>query len=128
MINHAPSAHPGPWVVARRLQLDVFASTRGCSAHAQRHGMQLGEGMRFCGLTPSGSSPVLQQSQRPEWPYIRGAVVGDSSVLEAYDVAPRVSWRDGLNLQVSGDALATGSARIVAEQLGTFSGVRRGRK
>jgi len=119
MIILTPSAHPGPWVVARRLQLDVFVSTRRCSAHAQRHGMQIGEGMRSCDLTPSASSPELQQSQRSECPYIRGAVVGDSSVLEAYDVAPGVSWRDGLNLQVSGDALAKGSARLVAEQLDT---------
>jgi hypothetical protein len=37
-----PSAHPGPWVVARRLQLDVFVGTRRWSTHAQRHGMEVG--------------------------------------------------------------------------------------
>ena len=119
MIILAPSAHPGPWVAARRLQLDAFVSTRRCSAHAQQHGMKLGEGMRSNDLRLGVSSSVLQQPQRPESPYIRGMVVEESSVLEAYDVAPDMSWRDGLNLQVSGDALANVSARLVTEQLET---------
>jgi hypothetical protein len=120
MIILTPSAHPGPWVVARRVQLDVHVGTLRWSTHAQRHGMQVGQGMRRRDLKPSVSPAKLQSPQPPDSrPYIPCTVSGNNSVLEAYDVAPGVSWRDGLNLQMSGDALAKACARLVAEQLDT---------
>ena len=110
----SPSAHPGPWVAARRLAADVFVSTRRHSAHAHRHGLQLGEAMRRADLTPAaGPAPAAAQLARGG---ISATVVGEQ-VVEAYDIAPGPSWRDGLNLAVAGDVFAKSTARLVDEQL-----------
>ena len=114
----SPSAHPGPWVAARKMALDVFVLTRRQNAHARQHGLQLGESLRKRELAPD-APPAAEKRKRQDAPFqsILGAVVGDQQVLEAYDVSTGAEWVDGINKCLSGDALDACAGRLVAEQL-----------
>ena len=118
----SPSAHPGSWLASRRLAQEVFVCTRRCSTHARRHALNLYNELRRKDLAPSNSqeATTTQAATAPPGVIRISAASTPQDVLEAYDVSPGQSWRDGLNLnQLAGEAFNAQASRLVGSQLET---------
>ena len=115
----SPSAHPGSWLACRRLSQEVFVCTRRFSTHARRHALNLYNELRRKDLAPANSATTTQAGIAS--PGVIRISVGLKQDIEAYDVSPGQSWRDGLNLnQLAGEAFNSQASRLVGSQLETY--------
>jgi len=109
------SAHPGPWVAARRMNLDIFAYVKRQSSHAQGHGFALGKCMRSADFKLPPTNEASKASKRGSV-FIEGVSI-QNSLVQAYDVAQGDGWNDGLSKMMQAADLNKHVPALVAREL-----------
>ena len=115
----SPSAHPGVWIAAREMNLDVFSLTQRQHPHNEAHGMELGQTLRFEVLAPASQLP---NETPPQERSTIMAAIEEKPGLMAHDVLCGSAWHDGVNNGQHGKEFDALCARLVQGQL-TESGL-----
>ena len=97
------TSHPNAWIAARGLSLRCFVWSAGPGSHAKKHGNDLANhilGQRrwaTASATVTASAVSINKRQLEALQYIV-VTAPETQVVQLFDVAPRSTWRSGLNL------------------------------
>jgi len=117
------TSHPNAWIAARGLSLRCFVWSAGPGSHAKKHGNDLANhilGQRHwatASATVTASVVSINKRQLDALQYIV-VTAPEAQVVQLFDVAPRSTWRSGLNLHDRD--LEKLMPELLAEELSTY--------